>query len=253
MILLTKKFKISQIVLGIFFHIMCVIPIKGQTLLHSHNDYQRQFPLHDAIRLDYDIIEVDVFLRNDTLVVCHDKKKVLHAPTLFDVYISKLVDYNLDQLEGKIIMLDIKEYSDGIITAIINLQKRNITNFKHVTILLSGNFDRMETLNKIQNTNILLDGRFNDIKSLFTISTIPIISLNIKDFVNWNGRYRIKRKEALRLKSIIDEVHASGKKIRFWNTYDHPQTWNILRVLGVDIIGVDNLELMANYYNLSTD
>jgi len=76
---------------------------------------------------------------------------------------------------------------------------------------------------------------------------MPIISMKITDLINWKGRDRIRRKEAIVLKEIIDKVHATNRKIRFWNVKDDPQAWNVLRALGADIIGVDNLEMMEAY------
>ena len=89
--------------------------------------------------------------------------------------------------------------------------------------------------------------KLKNIESNIDIDQMPIISIKITEIVSWNGCGKIKRKEALKLKSIIDMVHTSGRKIRFWNVEDDTQSWNVLRALGVDIIGVDDLKKMTEY------
>ena len=220
--------------------------LSGQIIL-SHNDYEQEVPLHDAMNGNFDIIEADVYLRGNTIVVCHDKDEIYKAPTLEELYIQPLKNYTSEQLKGKLLMLDLKEYSTKMIQAIRAIKSANKTIFDQVSILISGEFDRQSFAEHKDYKKLLIDGRCENIESNIDIDQMPIISIKITEIVSWNGCGKIKRKEALKLKSIIDMVHTSGRKIRFWNVEDDTQSWNVLRALGVDIFGVDDLKKYNEY------
>jgi alkaline phosphatase len=42
-------------------------------------------------------------------------------------------------------------------------------------------------------------------------------------------------------------VHASGKKIRFWNAPDNPQSWQTLMNIGVDYINTDHINELGSF------
>ena len=220
--------------------------LSGQIIL-SHNDYEQENPLHDAMNGNFDIIEADVFLRDNTIVVCHDEDEISKAPTLEELYIKSLKNYTSEQLKGKVLMLDIKEYSTDMIQAINVIQSANTAVFDHMSILISGEFDRQTFAENKDYKELLIDGRCENIESNIDIDQMPIISIKITEIVRWNGCRKIKRKEALKLKSVIDMIHISGRKVRFWNVEDDTQSWNVLRALGVDIIGVDDLKKYNEY------
>ena len=220
--------------------------LSGQMLL-SHNDYEQDKPLHDALSGDFDIIEADIYLRSNTIVVCHDEDEISKAPTLEDLYLRPLQTYPLEQLKGKILMLDIKEFSPLLFTTINNLITKYKDLFDQISILISGDFDRKKiSTNPIYDT-LLLDGRLKNITSDISSQQMPIISIKITDICGWKGCNRITQSQAQKLKYIIDQTHEYRRKIRFWNVQDNHQAWNVLRALGVDIIGVDNLEKHSQY------
>ena len=226
--------------------LLCNYSLNAQLLL-SHNDYEQKTPLHHALEVDCDIIEADIFLRDSTIVICHDEDDLDLAPTLLDTYILPLNHYNMAQLKGKMLMLDIKKYDQYIIERINNLRLSYPKLFDNITILLSGDFDRELVFNLPLYSALKIDGRIHLTNSHISIEQMPIISIKITDICSWNGCRRITQSQAQKLKSVIDQVHSSGRKIRFWSVADNPQSWNVLRALGVDIIGVDNLTEYAQY------
>ncbi len=223
--------------------------LRGQILL-SHNDYKQNIPLHHALALGYEIIEADIYLRDSSLVVCHDEDEIDQAPTLLEMYITPLSQYPYDIRRNITLMLDIKDDDPKIIDHIALLRKSQLQTFNDATILLSGNVDR-EGLSK-QSTfqDLLIDGRKELIESNISIKQMPIISIEITDITGWKGCRKITQRQAKKLKSFIDQVHDSGRMIRFWNVDNNQHAWNVLRALGVDIIGVDDLEKYTLYKSI---
>ena len=150
--------------------------LSSQIIL-SHNDYEQEIPLHNAMSIGVDIIEADIYLRDSIVVVCHDEDEISKALTLDELYIMPLKNYTVDQLKGKVLMLDIKEYSSIIIEAINNLQKENGTVFNHMSILLSGDFNRQTIAEQNDYNELLIDGRFENIEANISCEKMPIISI----------------------------------------------------------------------------
>ena len=48
-----------------------------------------------------------------------------------------------------------------------------------------------------------------------------------------------------KMKTIVDTVHAQGKKIRFWATPDSELIWKTLVDMGVDFINTDTPEALS--------
>lgn len=220
--------------------------LSGQALL-SHNDYKQKVPLHHAIQLGYNIIEADIFLRDDLLVVCHDEDEISNAPLLTELYILPLSQYDTVTLNKITLMLDLKENSTKIIEVINRVRASHPEIFNHVSLLLSGEFDRIKVSNSKEYLNLKIDGRIELINSAISSDQMPVVSVKITDICSWKGYYKITRNDAKKIKHLVDQIQMHGRKIRFWNVADRPLAWNILRALGVDIIGVDDLEKYSQY------
>ncbi|HEU5164838.1 MAG TPA: hypothetical protein VFU29_04825, partial [Chitinophagaceae bacterium] len=68
------------------------IPFHAQSLIHSHNDYQKPEPLTNALRYKVFSIEADIYLSANRLVVAHDKKELGTAPTLDSLYLQPIIE-----------------------------------------------------------------------------------------------------------------------------------------------------------------
>ena len=49
------------------------------------------------------------------------------------------------------------------------------------------------------------------------------------------------REEEEVLRRIVDDAHAAGRRVRFWNAPDREAGWRVLRDAGVDLINTDDL------------
>ena len=61
---------------------------------HSHNDYDRENPLFDALDAGMTSIEIDIILVNGIIIVAHDEEEFDAANTIDKIYfkpISKLI------------------------------------------------------------------------------------------------------------------------------------------------------------------
>src|SRR4030095_3493412 len=69
----------KHFLLGILILFAC-IPFHAQSLIHAHNDYQKQEPLTNALRYKVFSIEADIYLSDNMLLVAHNKNELLTAP-----------------------------------------------------------------------------------------------------------------------------------------------------------------------------
>ena len=46
----------------------------------------------------------------------------------------------------------------------------------------------------------------------------------------------------------VRRAHAQGRTVRFWNTPDRPDAWEILFDAGVDVIGTDDLAGLEKFF-----
>jgi alkaline phosphatase len=82
------KFKI------LFLYLMVKSTCIFAQKVHSHNDYLQKKPFWTAYQAGAESIEVDVFLKNNTLFVAHSEKEIKEVNTLTAMYfepISKLI------------------------------------------------------------------------------------------------------------------------------------------------------------------
>lgn len=66
----------------------------SQANAHSHNDYEKKNPFHEAYNEKFGSIEADVHLVNGKLLVGHDSKDLDASKTLELLYLSPLSQYN---------------------------------------------------------------------------------------------------------------------------------------------------------------
>ncbi|MEO6315176.1 MAG: alkaline phosphatase, partial [Chitinophagaceae bacterium] len=58
--------------------------------LHSHNDYEKQFPFWEAYNQGFGSIEADVFLRENKLLIAHDTIQLKMGRTFDSFYLQPL-------------------------------------------------------------------------------------------------------------------------------------------------------------------
>ena len=220
---------------------------------HSHNDYEQNIPLFEALDNNFNSIEVDIHRVGDELFVAHNAEEIDSNKTLNSLYLKPLFDlfvkrgnkiYNNSSL---ILMLDIK--TAGPTT--YSLLKDQLEKYKQmftcyyldslskgaIDIILSGNRP-IKNILSTKNRMVAIDGRPKDVFQNESSNLYPMIS---EDWVEILKRYPLESQSIsdTSLVEFIKLVHTQNKVIRFWGTEDNEDTWENLLNLNVDLISTD--------------
>jgi alkaline phosphatase len=68
------------------------------------------------------------------------------------------------------------------------------------------------------------------------------VSLNFENYSKWRGEGTLTQVDERVLKSVINAIHASGKKVRFWAAPDNIAGWQKLMELHADILSTDKID-----------
>src|SRR5207249_359571 len=96
-----------------------------------------------------------------------------------------------------------------------------------VTVVISGN-RASKTMEAEPVRYAAVDGRIEDLESNTPGSFIPLISDNWSKVFKWQWTGSLPDDERQKLKQIVEQAHAQGRRLRFWNTPDKPEVWQVL-------------------------
>ena len=233
---------------------------------HSHNDYEHQRPLLDALDQGFCSVEADVWLVNGELRVAHDLKDAKPGRTLQSLYldplqarihrnggrvfrdgptITLLIDVKSDATNSYVLLRDVLKRYEKVLTRYSG--ERIETNA--ITVILSGN--RARGLMASEVTRLAAyDGRLADLDSKDSPHFIPLISDNWTLHFKWRGRKAdgpLPDLEKAKLRQIVTLTHEQGRRLRFWGTTDTQEMWAELDAAGADLINTDNLPGLAEF------
>lgn len=226
---------------------------ENRPLIHSHNDYYQKTPFWEAYSCGLNSIEIDVFLKNDTLFVTHSKSEIIKNRYIESLYLKPIqnvleLDCRNDlQLQ---LLVDIKSETYSTLDKLTETLERypKIIFSQSIDIVVSGNMPKPEKyLDYPEHINF-------DYQSLEPIDNpkiwnkISMISLSFKKVSNWNGKGHLIELDHQKIKSIIDKVHSYDKPLRFWATPDSKNAWKIFSDMGVDFINTDQPCKASNYF-----
>ena len=115
-----------------------------QFKIHSHNDYHQNVPFWNAYANGFNSIEVDIFLKNDTLFATHGELEIIKDRTIENLYLQPIQQAMSLQLgnPGELqLLVDIKSEPYSTLKKLISILKKypNIINKKQISIVISGN------------------------------------------------------------------------------------------------------------------
>ncbi len=224
---------------------------------HAHNDYEHPRPLLDALACGFGSIEADVHLVDGRLLVAHDRKAVKPERTLEALYLDPLRE-RVKQNGGRvyrtgptiILLIDVK--SEAVATyealhavlknyaAMLTVFRNGVTTPGAITVIVSGS--RAPAVMAAQALRYAaMDGRIDDLNGQTAPALIPLVSDNWQKVFSWRWTGPIPDDEARKLQALVEQAHAQGRQLRFWNTPDNPATWSVLYGAGVDLINTDQL------------
>ena len=231
------------------------IPSPAQTLIHAHNDYQKQEPLTNALRHQVFSIEADIYLSGNKLLVAHDRKELATAPTLDSLYLQpiiKLFSHHKGAISDvssytPVLMIDIKENGEAAIAQLIksvsvyrSVFDRSL-NAKAVQLVISGDRGAFSAWTSYP-SYILFDGRPNEEYNNATLHRIAFISDSYSKYANPQDSISNLMAQA------VKKVHGMGKLFRIWGSPDNADSWKLQQQLGIDIINTDKVAECRNYF-----
>ena len=230
---------------------------------HAHNDYEHARPLFDALDRGFCNVEADIYLVDGQLLVAHDRKDVKPERTLSRLYLEPLRT-RAGQNGGRIfrggptivLLVDVKSEASAtyaVLHAELAKFASILTSFddkgitpRAVTVIISGNRARDDLLAQPLRY-AAIDGRKEDLDRNPPAGLVPLVSDNWKKHFSWDWTGEMPAKDRAALREWVERAHAQGRKVRFWNTPDRPDAWQILLNAGVDVIGTDDLEGLRRF------
>ncbi|MDX1364748.1 MAG: alkaline phosphatase [Arenibacter latericius] len=220
--------------------------------VHSHNDYKQKVPFWAALSSGASSIEVDLFLKNDTLYVTHEEAEIVVDRTIENLYLEPLqsaLSLEIGRKENVQILIDLKSEAISTLRKLISVLEKypKITGNEKIILTISGNRPPIESYLDYPSYIHF------DLQSLEALNNealwdkVSLISLNFKKYSAWNGLGRLISEDYNKVKTIIDKAHSYGKPFRFWATPDTKTAWRSLTDLGVDYINTDMPYECMNY------
>ena len=226
--------------------------------IHSHNDYEQDIPFWTAYKNGLNSIEIDLFLKNDSLYVTHSESEIIADRTIEHLYLnslSKVASSQLDIKKKLQILIDIKSESHTTLNRLIKTLNYypEIIDKENISIVISGN--RPIPKKYVDYPDFI----YFDYQSLYPIENekiwkkIALISLNFKKYSSWNGVEDMSVEDFKKLDSLVKMAHYYKKPLRFWGTPDNKIAWEVFKELGVDYINTDKPIQVSTYFNELTN
>lgn len=230
---------------------------------HSHNDYEQNIPFLRAYYQQFGSIEADIFLRNDSIFVAHEQKHISAKNTLSTLYLKPLLA-QVEQHKGQIysdknlslqLLIDLKTPGKETIPVLIKELQPYLNILAPagpVKIVLSGDVPPPQEFGQYPDY-LFFDGRPEINYSKSQLERVGLISQSFAHYTKWNGKGILVKKEQEALEAVIKQVHAQGKKIRFWGTPDNINAWKMFMNMGVDYLNTDKVEELGPYLRNRAD
>ena len=201
---------------------------------HSHNDYEQNRPLFDALDCNFKSIEADVYSIGDSLFVAHDFDQIKSGRTLRNLYLEPLrkrIELNNGSVYGNgeevILFIDIKDdalRTYQLLDKILKTYAKDLTVFENgekktgsIMVVVSGN--RPIDFMKSQKTRYAgFDGRRENLDSGISPTLMPIVSDNWTKYFSWNGNGEMPKEERLKLIDLATKAKTAGYILRLWGT-----------------------------------
>lgn len=237
---------------------------KGQDVLitrgHSHNDYEQDRPLSDALALGYTSIEVDIHPKKSELKVSHIRFRLKSKKTLEELYLNPL-DSIIEKNNGRVfsidsttlvLMIDFKTRKKKALDLLVNLldtykhnfytRENGVDKWGPVQILLSGN-PPLKKLEELKIPYFFIDGRVDTKYTPYISSMITRVSLPMKKVLTL-----APNDNRTKLHNLIKLTQSNNQKLRLWSVPNNVETWEKLIESELDFISVDDLEDFATFY-----
>jgi len=90
-------------------------------------------------------------------------------------------------------------------------------------------------------------GTVKDLEKNYDNKVMPLIGVDFKNEIEWNGVGKMPFDQFLKLKDVVKKSHDQGKKVRVYNCPDEENVWEVLLTGGVDFINCPNPERFSKF------
>ncbi len=241
---------------------LCLSAARAATPLpqaHAHNDYEHARPLLDALDHGFVSIEADVFLIAGQLHVAHNRPKTLDpARTLTKLYLEPLAA-RIKANGGRVypgydgpfyLMIDFKTGGPATYARLREELEPFRDLLRHpatgrggpVTIFISGGKARpFYAILSDPQAPVALDATPEELGLGIPANVCPVVSVAYGKVLAWRGEGDPSPEETTRLRTLVRDAHAEGKKVRLWAAPQTERVWAWLLDQGVDLLNVDDL------------
>jgi hypothetical protein len=233
-------------------------PDKGANLFghaHSHNDYEHERPLLDALDNRFTSVEADIWLVQGEILVSHNEGA--YKGSLKDLYLDPLQSRINDKGSvhgdggGFLLWIDIKDGRPELNQALENLLRGYpmLTVFNEqgakegpVTAILTGDAASKERhVAQYSPCRACRDGGYAK-DNPAADHRWRWIAARWGSLFDWDGEGEFPADQKARLVEMLEDIHGKGRKVRFWGSPDKVTYWTLAVETGIDLINTDRLE-----------
>jgi len=231
------------------------------TRAHSHNDYEHARPLAEALSHGFWSVEADVLLQKGQLLVAHDFIDVSTNKTLQSLYLDPLRAYfKTNRMAGGTppltLLIDVKSAAEptyavlrDVLANYADILTRFESNTIHtnaVMVIISG--ERAVPMMAAERSRFsAVDGRLPDLATNAPVALVPLISDNWTKQFKWRGTGALSVDERTKLRELVRQTHAQGRRLRLWAAPDNEAGWKELYESGVDLLNTDHLAELERF------
>ncbi len=233
---------------------------------HAHNDYQQPRPLTGALELGFTSIEVDVFARNDRLLVGHVPSELRADRDLGSMYLDPILARCRAAGKGDTgplpdghrltLLIDLKTGGTKTLELLLPLLEplqpwlRRVENGHlvdgPVEVILSGSRP-IAAVRSLENRPVFIDGRISDLGKGIPTDLMPLVSTAMQPSLGTLGLMGLDDPARQRLANLVERTHGEGRRLRFWGHAESRAIWKALVEARVDHIGTDLPRSLAKW------
>ena len=222
---------------------------------HSHNDYEQQHPLADALAARFPSVEADVWWREGGIVVSHDESR--SRGSLEELYLAPL-QARVDRLgsvygDGRTFYLwiDLKDSSLELTEALHELLERYpmLTVYSDdavvpgpvVAILTGDEAAKARFTDTHHVRRACRDSNEMNARDGFADRRFTWYALDWREFIGWWDRRHGVAELRCRLRALADRAHAMGRRLRLYRVPEEAGVWEAAIASGVDLVSTDRI------------
>lgn len=228
---------------------------------HAHNDYEHERPLLDALDNRFYSVEADVWFVDGEILVAHDQGD--YKGSLKDLYLDPL-QKRVDEKnsvhgdgESFYLWIDIKDGRSELRSALHELfneysmlsrYSADGTEEGPVTVILTGDAKSKEAfIQEYEDRRACRDSNHYSSDDPQADMGWQWYALSWSKYVPWKAEEEMSPELEARLILIVNDIHAKGRKVRFYAAPDQERYWQKALQVGVDLINTDRLHELNQF------